>query len=45
MFCALLRPRYQVNVYGTIGPLVLVLCSCFFLKPGMYVPVKITFIY
>ena len=23
MFCALLRPRYQVSVYRTIGPLVL----------------------
>ena len=22
MFCALLRPRYQVSVYRTIGPLV-----------------------
>ena len=23
MFCALLRPRYQVSVYRTIGPLVI----------------------
>ena len=27
MFCALLRPRYQVSVYRTIGPLV-VICKC-----------------
>ena len=45
MFCALLTSRYQVSVYRTNGPLVYVLCSFLFLKPGMYVPVKITFIY
>ena len=32
MFCALLRPRYQVSVYRTIGPLVEVLIRSSFLQ-------------
>ena len=30
MFCALLRPRYQVSVYRTIGPLVVYLHTVVF---------------
>ena len=32
MFCALLRPRYQVSVYRTIGPLVYSSCCMYELK-------------
>ena len=30
MFCAYTRPRYQVSVYRTIGPLVVVVVRVFF---------------
>ena len=29
MFCAYTRPRYQVSVYRTIGPLVIIISSLF----------------
>ena len=37
MFCALLRPRYQVSVYRTISPLVYLLFLCFLKDLNMFI--------
>ena len=39
MFCAYTRPRYQVSVYRTIGPLVQVLYVLCFTRPRYQVSV------